>query len=90
MKHKFNKKQKEYHLKRGEYLYIPCNLSNCLSEYKISSNRSLGCIYIKMNGRIEKVQCGLEITLKRTDDKFEIVYNIFTDVTEDEVRFDIE
>lgn len=91
MKHKFNKKQKAYHLKRGEYLYIPNNLSSYLSEYEITSPRSLGFIYIKMNNLpVEKFLCGMSLTLKRGNAGFEIEYDLFTDTTEDEVRFDID
>jgi len=88
MKHKFDKKQKTYHLKRGEYLYIPTSLTSYLFEYEITSHRSKGFIYIKVNGRqIEKIPCGLTITIK---EGFEIEYDLFTDTTEDDVRFDID
>ena len=90
MKHKFDKKRKAYHLKRGEYLYIPNNLSSYLSEYEITSPRALGFIYIKMNNRIEKIPCGMPITLKKSSIGFEIEYDLFTDTTEDDVRFDID
>jgi hypothetical protein len=88
MKHKFNKKQKTYHLKRGEYLYIPTNLSSYLDKYEITSPKSKGFIYIKMNEMpIAKFSCGLTITIKKG---FEIACDLFTDITEDEVRFDID
>ena len=88
MKHKFHKKQKAYHLKRGEFLYIPTNLSSYLYEYEITSPRSKGFIYIKINDRqIEKIPCGLTITIK---EGFKIEYDLFTDTTEDDVRFDID
>lgn len=91
MKHKFDKKRKAYHLKRGEYLYIPSNLSRYLSEYEITSPKGLGFIYIKMNNLpVEKFSCGIPITLKKASTGFEIEYDLFTDTTEDDVRFDID
>lgn len=94
MKKKFNRKIKKYVLKRGDFLYVPSNLKQCLPVYEIEIKRSLGCAYLSINGNIEKIECGTTVLLKAgmKDHRiiFNMTYDIFTDITEDEVRFDID
>ncbi len=90
MKHKFNKRKKDYTLKRGEFLYIPSNLINHLPEYTVSTLRSSGYVYIKINGKIEKIPCGLNVSIKKSGEAFKMETTLFLDATEDEVRFDID
>jgi hypothetical protein len=94
MKHKFNKSIKKYFLKRGEYLYIPSNLKPPLPVYEIEIKESLGYALICLNGKIERIDCGASITLTPSEKNgrvlFKMTYDLFTDITEDEVRFDID
>jgi len=90
MKHKFENKKKEYLLRRGEFIYIPSNLKKYLPEYCVNTAKSLGCAYIKVNGKIEKIPCGVSISIKKEGNSFKMAYDLFLDDTEDEVRFDID